>query len=531
MTKLSRRSFLQRMGVMTAGAALVPYLPASAAALPSPEQREQLRYDPTTLTEGGMVYAAPTDHGRALINPYMGWTLHYYSDLIENYGSELEAHDTVDEYPGIGSVFLRLPWAYLEPKEGEYQWEVFDTAAQRWIDNGQQVCLRVTASESFMYYASPRWLFEEAGAKGYDVPGQKIFEPEYDDPIFLEKVENFVRAMAERYDDNPNIAFVDVGHMGMWGEGHTERTSPVTGRKWGDQTRQRYIDIYCRHFHKTQIVISDDFAGPTTPGTTFPIMEYAFERGVTMRDDSILVGEPPEHWYHAEMAQRFWPTLPVVLEHVQYGHARDEWGTWNPDLLVESVEAYHASYMSIHWFPYEQLEGNREAIDRINRRIGYRLRCDEISWPAEVPIGEPFEIHAKLSNAGVAPCYGGGYLCYTLKDKRGGIVAVLVDESLDVKELEVGPVDQIPSRVLTSRFSVAPKYDDPTSVAYRPFASGEYDLFISIGRRDGTPLYRLPYEGEDGKRRYHVGRIRMTGEFPPMPLRSYYPGRAPRRGG
>ena len=119
----------------------------------------------------------------------MGWTLHYYSDLIENYGSELAPSDTVDDFPGIGAVYLRLPWAFLEPEEGKFTWETFDTPAQRWIDNGQQVCLRVTAMESWMYHATPRWVFE-AGAKGYDVNGV-IFEPEYEDPVFLEKVENF----------------------------------------------------------------------------------------------------------------------------------------------------------------------------------------------------------------------------------------------------------------------------------------------------------------------------------------------------
>ena len=30
---------------------------------------------------------APTDHGRALVNPDMGWTMHFYSNVPTNYGS------------------------------------------------------------------------------------------------------------------------------------------------------------------------------------------------------------------------------------------------------------------------------------------------------------------------------------------------------------------------------------------------------------------------------------------------------------
>ena len=98
-------------------------------------------------------------------------------------------------------------------------------------------------------------------------------------------------------------------------------------------------------------------------------MDYAFSKGVTMRDDSILVSKAPEQWYHDEMAQLFWPAMPVVLEHEHYGLSKKR-GNWDSELLVESVEAYHASYMSIHWWPREELAECREAIDRINRRIG-----------------------------------------------------------------------------------------------------------------------------------------------------------------
>ncbi len=526
MKKIDRRSFLRTTGLATAGLLTAPYVGYSES-LNSKTEPDRSS-GPVVRSENGWRLVRPQDHGRALINPCMGWTLHYYSDLIENYGSELAPSDTVDDFPGIGAVYLRLPWAFLEPEEGKFTWETFDTPAQRWIDNGQQVCLRVTAMESWMYHATPRWVFE-AGAKGYDVNGV-IFEPEYEDPVFLEKVENFVRAMALRYDGNPNVAFIDIGHFGMWGEGHTVRTSPVHGRTWGIETQKKFIDLYCRHFKRTQLCISDDYAGPTEPGFRFPIMDYAFSKGVTMRDDSLLVSRPPEQWYHADMAQLFWPEMPVILEHAQYGHAL-EWGTWDSDLLVRSIEEYHASYMSIHWFPYEQLEGTREAVDRINRRIGYRLRCEEVRWPETVDIGEEFEIVSTLSNAGVAPCYAGGYLCYTLKDKKGGIVAVLVDESFDVRDLKVGPEDAVPSFELRSRFRVAPKFTDRTTDSYRKFAPGTYDLFVSVGRRDGTPLYRLPYGREDGKRRYFLGEITMSGGFPPLPPRGYYPGKAAKRGG
>ncbi len=94
------------------------------------------------------VVVRPADHGRALVNPGMGWTLHYYSNRIENYGSKLAASDTLEDWPGLSVVYLRVPWSFLEPEEGRFNWSLLDTPAQRFRDQGKQVAFRVSCSES-----------------------------------------------------------------------------------------------------------------------------------------------------------------------------------------------------------------------------------------------------------------------------------------------------------------------------------------------------------------------------------------------
>lgn len=444
------------------------------------------------------------DNQKALINPDMGWTMHFYSNLLSNYGSKLEADDTLDDFPGISTVYLRIPWSFIEYEEGKFAWEILDTPAQRWIDKGKKVAFRITACESWMYYATPKWVFD-AGAKGYDVDGNTM-EPEYDDPVFIDKVNNFLHVMAERYDGNPNVAFIDVGHFGMWGEGHTVFTSPKHGKSWGFETKKRYIDMYCHYFKKTLLCISDDFAGHDLPGERFPITDYAFSRGVTIRDDSILVHKVPNHWYHSEMAALFWPRFPVILEHEHYGGSKKK-GAWDKKLLLQSVEDYHASYMSVHWWPDIFLEENRDIIDKINLRLGYRLRMPFIQWPEKIITGEEFIIRSEWSNAGVAPCYGGGYPCFTLKDEKGGIVAVLVDKSINVRDLSVSEPDRNSTAALVSKFRVAPAFSDPGGVFYRACKPGILTLCISVGTEDGTPIYELPYDRSDGKKRYEIGKI------------------------
>ena len=451
------------------------------------------------------------DTGKALVNPDMGWTMHFYSNIISNYGSKLEPSDTLDDFPGLSTVYLRVPWSFLEPREGWFNWSLLDTPAQRWISKGKKIAMRISCSESWMRYATPEWV-EQAGAKGYDfTPGKGVvedgiyWEPDYGDPVFLEKLENFLAAMAQRYDGNENVAFIDIGSYGVWGEGHTHASTKL---EYSDDVKKKHIDLHCKYFRNTLLCISDDYVGPSAPGRNFPVSDYALSKGVTLRDDSIMVQPPPRSWYHDEMAQEFWPHFPVILEHEHYGGSLNR-GAWDKSLFLESVEDYHASYMSIHWWPRILLNENRDVIDKINLRMGYRLQLREAFWPRSVRLGEPFTIKTKWANAGVAPCYPGGYMAITIKDDKGGIVSVHVDEKLNMRDLEVGPENQAQVRALSYTFSIAPLFVDGPRSFSRAAQPGNYDLYVSVGLRDGTPKIALPHEGDDGQRRYKLGKIEV----------------------
>ncbi len=458
-----------------------------------------------------LITLKPIDNSKALINPDMGWMMYFYSNIISNYGSKLAPSDTVDDFPGLSTVYMRVPWSFIEIEEGKFNWELLDTPAQRWIDKGNKAAYLISASESWLRYATPEWV-KKAGVKGYYWFNKQfgmgninnpLWEPDFSDPLFLQKVENFVAAMAKRYDGNPNVAFVDIGHFGLWGEGHTVLSSKID---YSLEVKEKYVDIYCRHFKHTQLYINDDFAGPDKRGKRFPITDYAFSKGVSLTDFSILVAPPPNSWYHAEMAQLFWPTMPVVLEAQHYG-ASVRTKAWSKALLLKSIEDYHASYMSIQWWPREFLEANRDIIDKINLRMGYRIQLRSISWPEEVKLGENFKVAASWANAGVAPCYPGGFPCVTLKDEKGGIVSVLVDESFDMKDLKVAAPGKAPAREWEPGFTIDPTFNDPEGVFFRNVKPGKYDLYVSVGMRDGTPVIELPHGDEDGNRRYKIGRI------------------------
>jgi hypothetical protein len=71
-----------------------------------------------------------------------------------------------------------------------------------------------------------------------------------------------------------------------------------------------------------------------------------------------------------------------------------------------------------------------------------------------------------------------------------------------MRDLKVGPPEQAPITKHQSEFIIG--LFAPTTT------TGTYDLFISVGTRDGTPTIALPLNDNDGQRRYRIGKVLLT---------------------
>jgi hypothetical protein len=476
-----------------------------------------------------VVTVTPVDTGEALVNPGMGFTHYEYSNLPETYGARLDYGDTVDEFPGLSTIYLRLAWGLLEPEEGRFDWSWFDGPAQRWIANGKRLVLRLTTSESFNRYATPKWVYD-AGAR--KVPflsqykdaylGGGSFEPDFGDPVYLEKLDRFLAVAAARYDGDPNVDFIDVGTFGMWGEGHTWQGSH---RHYPYETLFKHLELHTRHFKKTRLVVNDnhldqDYATPE-------LIQYCLSHRMGIRNDSFgcfagnACRDITRYLFNA-----FWLTAPTVIETTHYGDSRDHLKAWDPAHLLQAVKEVHASYFSIHWWPHEFLKAERPLIDEVNRILGYRLQLKEASWPETLTPGQSWKFTAQWANAGVAPLYEDAFPALTLKDARGGIAAVFVDENMNLRRVLPACLGQSsPNRYRQESFFHSPAAlkrasfepvvgHELAEADFAAFASrsgtlrpGDYNLHISVGSRIGTPLIALPLADGDGQRRYRLGQI------------------------
>ena len=465
----------------------------------------------------------PEDTGEALVNPGMGLVHYHYSNRLWAYGMYSKPGDT-DPLPGTSVVYFRVLWNDIEPREGEFRWDIFDSVAQNWIKAGKQIAFRISCCNQ-TENATPDWV-REAGAKGIwfryrSATAEPRWEPAYDDPVFLEKYTNLLKAFAARYDGDSSVAFVDVGSFGMYGEGHTGDTSKLS-REETERIARLHVGLHRKLLPNTFLVLSDDVAGSTSKAPDMPFLLYLREQGVGLRDDSIMCSR--QGWWHDHWGRLFAPVLPVILE---TGHVTmcSSAGNWRKDRILECVDKHQASYFAFHGFPEDFRESHVEEIAAVNRRIGYRLMPLFVSFPDKAALGEPVEIVSEWVNKGVAPCLPGGFVAWSLVDEKGNVCWSFTDESFDVRALEPALEDgpRPVRRVSRGRFghvAPIPQWNDKvlaglrangrvTETSFNMLAPGDYTLCVSVGSRQGTPNIALPLT-DVKDRRYPIGRITVT---------------------
>lgn len=114
-------------------------------------------------------------------------------------------------------LYLRLAWAFLEPEEGKCNRSYIDDIVKKYVPKGYKIAFRISCKEAGIapnsvptqvdgiQYTTPYWV---AGAKGIEKPpyGSASWTPDWSDKIFLEKLNNFHKAFAARYDGQPYVS-------------------------------------------------------------------------------------------------------------------------------------------------------------------------------------------------------------------------------------------------------------------------------------------------------------------------------------
>jgi len=360
-------------------------------------------------------------------------------------------------------TYLRLDWATVEPREGQYDWKQIDDAIAVGKRRGSAIALRIMTANAHSkgYYSSPQWLFD-SGCKGFeylvggDDPtsgGVRIprIEPDYADPIYLAKHDAFIAALGKRYDGNPNVEFLDIGSYGIWGEWHTTHPAPIAVRK-------QIVDMYLHAFQKTPLVfMSDDNE----------VMSYALAHGAGLRRDG--VGSPwhAQHWIGSAKYSQVqgmadaWKRAPVVFEWFgDYSYMQSR--GWSFDAAVQFMLDNHVTMINdnIGKVPPEAMP----QLEKLARLAGYRFVLRDLSHPSTVQRGGSLDVKMNWANVGVGKLYRSFDLSLSLRNAAGR--AVVIVANADPREWLPGSRDlsasmRIPSNLKPGEYDLEVALTDP----------------------------------------------------------------------
>jgi hypothetical protein len=415
------------------------------------------------------------DSIRPLANPDKGWYHHLLDNGIHKY--LIKDDKELSQFPGMDHLYLRLAWAFLEPEEGKYNWSYIDDVVKKYVPMGYKISFRITCKETGkvneavpveidgIRYATPCWVVK-AGAKGIERPefGSPSWTPVWDDPIFLEKLDNFHKAFAQKYDGKPWLRYVDVGSIGEWGEGHTYFSTRIPPSIKEIKT---HIDLHLKHYRKTQLIVADDLLAYSRPEKDQQeLLDYALKNGISLRDDSPMVQGYMENdlstWTvrHPEFFKDVYKTMPTVFELEHYGKVKSN-GYWlgkngseiipeykvvGAEVFRQAVNIIKPTYVGYHGYMGEWLTDNPEFTKEILNKCGYWYFPKSINTKGAKDNKLTFEI--EWLNKGVAPAYS----TYQLRGKL-----IPRDASTDAYDFEIndsGNKSWMPAQISKEKYIV-----------------------------------------------------------------------------
>lgn len=344
-------------------------------------------------------------------------------DVVPNFGKGLVTYITADmgqeeiksdnlfqaiedlvRFPLGQQLYIRPTWREIQPRPGRLEFPpylklVFDLAKK----TNKRVGLRVQMSAPDYTHepALPDFVLDrvpkvdliasgvenqKAGERFLKNPHSR-YQPRFDDPFFQEAFKELVGLLAAEFNGNPCIEFVDTFMYGFWGEGHTWPFSnnPFPDFQTAERTWVKMLEVQLESFTKTPLLTN------TQPDYSRVGNSELLDRTVRsnnwIRSDTIFIeneqiealsNRPP--WIAALLEQGLpgkdperlaegvvSPTENMIAHIIDVG--ANYWSLWNfHQISAKNLATYYQAYPA--WF------------DRINRRIGYRVRPSFI-WSYE----------------------------------------------------------------------------------------------------------------------------------------------------
>jgi len=232
----------------------------------------------------------------------------------------------------------------------------------------------------------------------------------YFDPSFPERVKTLVKKLGEAWDNDPRVAYVEMGIIGEWGEQHDPDLSTywaphdeprhVLNRTWIDGMQKVLGDAFTAAFKNKKVMVR----------YAYEFKDYDF--GIYW-DSWAQKDEKVRGYDEMKKLGDRWKTQPIG------GEITWNWGSMakfksfedvvaDPEffeLTIEHIRNLHCNHLGgITWANFNDPVFKKNA-EKLQQALGYRYVLSDVTYPANIQRGKPFKVAFNVTNTGSSPFY------------------------------------------------------------------------------------------------------------------------------
>jgi hypothetical protein len=311
-------------------------------------------------------------------------------------------------FPGIRNFPYSMEFSYLPLRNtmlgiDNFDWLELEAKLEEISDEGNTAIVRFYLDYPGSAIATPQFLIDSgitmnAYSEYGNDPGESA-SPDYNDPLTMNALLNFIQNFGATYDNDPRISIVQAGLIGFWGEWHTY---PLNNLNMTESNKALIFQAFIDAFPNTELNFRQPQDGVAT----------STEMMVGYHDDSFMQSTlGPETWH-------FWPRMidsgvsdvwqshPIGGE-IYPGLQGDVWNSIpNPsgqDFEV-CVDSTHATYMLNHGI-FDDAVGSVTHLNALeqNKKFGYQFYVSALKLNSFT--SGNIDLDVRIENNGVAPFY------------------------------------------------------------------------------------------------------------------------------
>lgn len=306
----------------------------------------------------------PREYERAFKNPLKGFRPykldHEYGTLIKTY----------------------FKWNELEDSVNDGLEKIMETCNARWKDY-----------EKTNMKAIPRVYLDWPGQKsGWPVD---MADRDYASDQYKERVIALIKKLGQAWDNDPRVAYVEMGLVGEWGEQEFPDTR--------DDIKEAMAAQFNESFKNKLVMIrwpntfSDHIYNFGYYWDSFAHLDqeyYAFHVHKTSPKwkTAVIGGEPAYNWGNASIQPGLNPDVSLKIP-------------VHRDYIINRIRKLHANHLGwiSEYNPKDELV--REGAEIMQKAFGYRFILTEVTYPKTIKTGSQFTFSFKVKNTGSTPLY------------------------------------------------------------------------------------------------------------------------------